>query len=75
MKIHSFNVLLPPDRLVKICFTLTHQNMFHFNPIFMKTEKQRISYLAPVCEAVELKLERAVLTISELTDYTDGGEL
>ena len=44
-------------------------------PCFMKTEKQRISYLAPTCEAVELKLERAVLTISELTDYTDGGEL
>ena len=66
MKIHSDSVILPPDRLVK--------NMFHFNPIFMKTEKQRISYLAPTCEAVELKLERAVLTLSELSDYDDGGD-
>ena len=49
--------------------------MFHYNPNFMKTEKQRISYLAPTCEAVELKLERAVLTISDLTDYEDGGVL
>ena len=40
----------------------------------MKTEKQRISYLAPTCEAVELKLERAVLTLSDLTDYDGGGD-
>ena len=39
----------------------------------MKTEKQRISYLAPTCEAVELKLE-GVIALSGLSDYEDGGE-
>ena len=38
----------------------------------MNTTKE--TYVSPQVEAVELKLERAVLTISELTDYTDGGE-
>ena len=39
----------------------------------MKTEKQRISYLAPTCEAVELKLE-GVIALSPLSDYEDGGD-
>lgn len=49
--------------------------LFHSNPIFMKTERQKISYLAPECEPVELKLEQGILGLSDLTDYPDGGEL
>ena len=39
----------------------------------MNTVKE--NYVSPQVEAMELKIEGSVLTISELTDYTDGGEL
>ena len=39
----------------------------------MNTAKE--TYAPPQVEAVELKLERAVLTISDLSDYEYGGDL
>ena len=61
MKIHSFNVLLPPETLF-----LTIQKM--------KNQHNPAPYCPPVCEAVELKLE-GVIALSGLSDYEDGGDL
>ena len=39
----------------------------------MNTVKEK--YVSPQVEAVELKLEGAVLTLSDLSDYENGGDL